>query len=119
MIIARSRCLTGIDMGMSHRPSVLFLCPFKIRVLPLRILTSFLSNMDIQSSSQSWPKDISEALYNPSKMCTFFSWALMLLTRGVFLVLVALIVSVFGNWTIGPSLVYFTFVSTVMYSFCQ
>ena len=37
VMIAIARCLTGIDMGMSYSPYVLFLCPFKISVLPLRI----------------------------------------------------------------------------------
>ena len=48
VMIERARCLTGIEMGISHRPYVLFLCSFKISVLPLRILISFLSNMEIQ-----------------------------------------------------------------------
>ena len=92
VMIAISWLLTGIEMGMSHRPSVLFLCPFKISVLPLIILISFLSKMLTQSSSHSCHKDISEALCNPSNMCAFFARALILLDRGVFPVLVALIV---------------------------
>ena len=75
--------------------------------------------MATQSSSHSWIKEISEALCNPSKMCAFFAWALWLLARGVFRVLVTLIVSLFCNWTIGPFLVFIIFVSTVMYSVHQ
>ena len=105
-------CLTGISMGVSHRPSILFLCPFKISFLPLKILIPLLSKMATQSSSHSWPEDISEALCNPSKVCAFFAWALRLISCGMFPVLVALIVSLFGNWTVGPSLVFLHFYLT-------
>ena len=106
-------------MGVSHSPSVLFTCPFKISVLPLKILISFLSNMAIQSLFYSFPKDIIEALCNPSKMCACSAWALGLLARGVLPVIVALIVLLFGNWTIGASQVSFTLVSTDMSSVIQ
>ena len=75
--------------------------------------------MATQSSSHSWHKDIIEALCNPSKMCTFFAWALGLIVRGVFPVLVALIVSLFGNFTVVPSLIFLAFLITVMYSVRQ
>ena len=92
VMITIAWCLTVLEMGISHRPSVLFLCPFKISVLTLRILISFLSNMATQSSSNSWPKVISEALCNLSEMCAFFAWSLRLISRGMLPVLVALIV---------------------------
>ena len=41
VIIAWDICINGIDMGMSHNPSALFLCPFKISFEYLRILISF------------------------------------------------------------------------------
>ena len=87
VMIAIARCLSGFEMHMPYRPSVLFLCPFKISVLPLIIFIPFLSNMATQSSSHSWYKEISEALCNPSKMCTFFAWALRLIDRGCSLLL--------------------------------
>ena len=119
VMIARARCLTGLEMGMSHNPYVLFLCLFKISVLPLRILISLLSNMELQSFSHSWPKEIIEALCNPSKMCAFFACALRLCARGVFPVLVALIFLLFGNRTVGISLVSFIFMSTFTSSVCK
>ena len=73
LMISIARCLTGLDMSMYRRPSVLFLCPFKISVLPLIILIQFLSKILTRSSSKSWPKEISEAQCNPSKMCAFFA----------------------------------------------
>ena len=75
--------------------------------------------MATHSSSHSWPKEISEAPCEPSKMFAFFAWALILLSRGMFPVLDALIVSLFGNLTVGPYLVFFTFVRTVMSSVLQ
>ena len=71
VMIDITRCITIIEMGMSYRPSVLFLCPFKIGVFPLRILISFLSNMATQSSSHSCHKEISEALFKSSNICAF------------------------------------------------
>ena len=109
-------CLTGIDIGMSYRLSVVFLCPFKIIFFPLRIWILLLSKIEKQSSSHSWHKEIREALCKPSKMCAFFAWALRLIARGMFTVHVKLIVSLFGNWTVGPSLVFCTVLSNVMYS---
>ena len=50
VIISIARCLTGLDMGMFHRPYVLFLFPFKISVLPIRIIIYFLSKLSTQSS---------------------------------------------------------------------
>ena len=55
LMISIVRCLTGLDMGMSQRPYVLFLCPFKISVLFLIILISFWSKISTHSSSHSWP----------------------------------------------------------------
>ena len=59
VMIAWARCLNCLEMGMSHNPSVLFLCNFKISMEYLRLLISFLSKMVMQSSSHSCPKDIS------------------------------------------------------------
>ena len=56
VMISRAKCLSGLDMDMSHSPSLLFLFPFKIIALPLRIFIPFLYNMVIHSSSHSWPK---------------------------------------------------------------
>ena len=112
VMITRAQCLTGIDMGMSHRPSVFFMCTFEINVLPLIILISFLSNILIQSLSNNWPMDISEALCNPSNVCVFFQWALRLLDSWMLLVCFKLIVLLFVNWTVGPYRVSFTFLST-------
>ena len=83
VVISRAQFLTGLDMGMSHRPSVLFICPFKISILPLRILISFLSNMAIQSLSHSWHKEISKALCNPSNIFPFFYGCLDCFLGGV------------------------------------
>ena len=118
-MIARERCITGLEMGMYHKPSVLFLCPFKISVLPLIILISFLSYMAIQSFPHSWPKEIMETLCNPSKICSFFAWALRILARGVFPVIVALIVLLFGSWTVGPSLVFLHFLVLICLQFAS
>ena len=52
-------------------------------------------------------------------MCDFFSWSLRLLARGVFPVIVVLIVSLFGNWNVGPSMVFLIFVGIVMSSVSQ
>ena len=65
VIIAIARFLTGLDIDMSHRPSFLYTCPFKISAFTLRIFISFLFNMVIQSSSDSWHKDINKTLCNP------------------------------------------------------
>ena len=72
VIIAWSWCQNGVDMGMSHNPSALFPCPLKISSEPLIILISFLSNMEMQSSSHSCTKEIRKALCSPSKMYAFF-----------------------------------------------
>ena len=85
----------------------MLLGPFKINLLLLRMLISFLFKISTESSSNSWTKEISEALYKLSKMCAFFEWEIRLLDKGVFPVLVVLIVSLFGNWTVVPSVVFF------------
>ena len=108
-MISIALCLAGLEMGIPYKSSVLFLCPFKISVLPLTIFISFLYKIATHSSSHSLPKEISEALCNPSKMCAFFAWALILLASGMIPVLVALIVSLSDNWNVGSSLVFFTF----------
>ena len=82
MIIFIARCLTGLEMGIWHRPYVLFLCPFRIILLPLRIFISFLYDMATQSSSHSWHKEISEALSKTSKMCAFLNGRLDRLLGG-------------------------------------
>ena len=82
VMIVRAQCLTGLDMDIPHKPNVLFLCPFKISVLPLIILISFLSNMAIQSSSHSWPKEINEELCNPSICAPFLHGRLEFLIGG-------------------------------------
>ena len=41
--------LNVLEMGMPHKPSVLFLCPFNISLEYLGILIPFLSKMEIQS----------------------------------------------------------------------
>ena len=82
VMIAISRCLTGVYIGMPYKPSILFLCHFKISFLPLRILISFLSDMEIHSSSHSWPKDINEELCNPSKCAPFLHGRLDCLLGG-------------------------------------
>ena len=51
VIIAWARCLNGIEMGMYHNLSVMFLYPLKIILDSLRILISFLSKMAMQSLS--------------------------------------------------------------------
>ena len=53
------------------------------------------------------------------KYVCLFAWALVLVARGLFTILVALVVSFFVNLTVGPSLVFFTFVSTVVSSVLQ
>ena len=80
VMIARAQCFTGLEMVMSHNPSVLFMSSFKNN--RLRIMISFLSNMSIQSSSHSWPKEIREALCNPLKMCAFLHGLLDLFVGG-------------------------------------
>ena len=85
----------------------------------LIILISLLSNMATQLSSYSWHKEINEALCNPSKIFAFFAWAVRLLARGVFSIIVTLIILLFVNWTIGPSLVFVTFITNVMSSVRQ
>ena len=87
VMTAITQCLTGIDMGMSHRTSLLFLVPFKISVLSLRILMSLISKIATQSSLHFWPKEISEALCKPSNMCAFFCGNLDWLIEGCFLIL--------------------------------
>ena len=73
VMIAWARCLNGLEMGMSCKPSILFMCPFKISVLFLIILISFLSNMDMQLLPHSWPKEIIKALCIPSKSVPSFN----------------------------------------------
>ena len=67
-----------------------------------RILISFLSKMEIQSSSHSWSSYISEALRRPSQMCALFAWMMRLLDDGMFPVFVAFIVALLGNCTVVP-----------------
>ena len=52
-------------------------------------------------------------------MCNFFAWALILIARVVLPVLVAISVTLFGNWTVGPYQVYFKFVINYMSLLCQ
>ena len=52
-------------------------------------------------------------------MCTCFAWSLSLLARGVFPVLVTLIIFFFRNWTDGPSQVFFTLIITFVSSVYQ
>ena len=42
LMITWDRFLNGLEMGMYHNPSALFLCPFKISFEYLIILISFL-----------------------------------------------------------------------------
>ena len=119
VMIAWAQCFNGIDIHMYHKPSVLFLCPFKTRVLFFRILISFLSNMDTQSLSHSWPEDISKAQCNPPKNCALFAWMLRLLDSGMLPVFVTFIVALFGNWTVGPYLVSLMLANNDIYSVYQ
>ena len=75
--------------------------------------------MVMQSLSQSWPKDISKALCNPSKMCVYFAWVLRLLDSGRIPVFVVFIVVLFRNCTVGPFQVSFMFVIPNMSSVRQ
>ena len=104
-------CLNGFDMGMSHNPSDFFRCSFNISLESLIILISFLSKMETQASSQSWPKDISEAQCSPSKICDFFACRLRLLDSGMCPVFFAFIVAFFGNCTVGPLCLPFLYIS--------
>ena len=104
---------------MSHKPSVLYLYPFKISVLFLRMLISFFSSMDIQSLSHNCPKEIIKSLFNQSKMCASLAWMLRLIYSGMPPVFVAFIVSLFGNWNYGPLWVSLMVVSNNMSSVRQ
>ena len=107
VIIAWVRCLNGIEMGMSHNLSVMFLYPLKIILDSLRILISFLSKMAMQSLSQIYPKEISKVLCSPSKMCAIFALILRTPDNGMSPVFVSFIVALLGNFTVGPLWVYF------------
>ena len=87
VMISISQCLTSLEMGMSHRPYVLFLCPIKISVLPLKLFITFLSKIATQSLSHSWNNEISEALCKLSKICAFLHRRLECLLKGYFLFL--------------------------------
>ena len=56
----RERWWMVLDNSISHNPSWSFLCPFKIVLLFLRILISFWSSIAMQSSLQSWPREMSD-----------------------------------------------------------
>ena len=100
-MIVWNQCLNGLEMGISHNPSVLFMCHLKTRLESLRIIILFLSKMAIHYSSQSWPKEISKALCSPSKMCTFFAWMLILYDNRMFPVFVTLVLALLSNRTVG------------------
>ena len=116
VMIAWDLCLNVLDMGMSHNPYALFLCNLNISLLSLRLLISFLSKMEMQSLSHSLPKEISEPLCSPSKLCTFVVCGIRLLDNGMFPVCVIYIVKLFGNCTSGPLCVSFISVITNWYS---
>ena len=112
VMIAWDLYLNGLEMGMSHNPYDLFLCPFTISLESLMILISFLSNMAIQALSHSWPKDISESLHSTSNMGAFFAFRLRFPDNGVFPVFVTFIVALLVNCTVGPLWVSFMYVRT-------
>ena len=106
-------------MGMYHNQFVLFLCPFNIIFLYLRIFILFLSKMKMQSLSHIWNKEISDAMCNSSKMCAFFAWIIRLLNSRMIPVFVVFIVALFANCTVGPLRVVLMFASTNMSSMHQ
>ena len=57
--------------GIYHNPYSWFLHPSNISLESLRILISFSSKMEMRSSSHSWPKEIIDLLWTPSKTCAF------------------------------------------------
>ena len=87
---------------MPHNPFVLFIYIFKVSLESLIILISLLSKMMMQSSSHSWPKEISEAICSTSKMCDFFVWTPRLFDNGMLPVIVTFIVAFWGNCTMSP-----------------
>ena len=69
VIIAWARCLNGLDMGVSHNPYVLFLCPFNISFLYLIILILFLYKMEMQSLSHIFDGLHSALLISLGQLC--------------------------------------------------
>ena len=62
------------DKGMSHNP-LSVLRPSMMILLFFRILTWNLEKIAMQSSSQSWPREISDPVWISSKITTDWAWA--------------------------------------------
>ena len=86
----------------SHRPSVQFLIPLTPKVPFLKICRYRLSKIAIQLSSQSWPMESKDALFNPSN--TFHVCALFdkILCNGKIPASLVFIFDQLGICTLGP-----------------
>ena len=118
-MIAWDQCINGLDMGIYHNTSSLFLCPFTIIFEYFRILISFLSKMAMQLLSHSFPTEIRKFLCSPLKMCAFFAWMNRLPDNGMLLVFLEFIFALFANHTVVPLWVYFMYNSNLMSSVYQ
>ena len=115
-ILSYVLCLNGFKMSVYHNSSYFLLCTFNISLESLRMLISFLSKMAIQSSSHIWTKEIREALWRPSNICSCFACRMRLFDNGMCTVCVSDIVELFGNCTMGTLYVSFISVITNWYS---
>ena len=72
-------------------------------MMSLFFFTTIVSGVKLtsQPSSHNWPMEISEALFNPLKICTSFAFALSFRSGSV-PASVAWIVAPFGKATLGP-----------------
>ena len=102
VMMARALCWMGFFIGMSQSPSSRFLCPCITTRDSFMTWILFLSRMKTQSSSQSCPREIRDALWRSSKTWVLVAETVRKSGKGRRPKAVAEMVELSGSWTVAP-----------------
>ena len=112
VMIVWALCLNGLDMGMSHKPYFLFLCHFKISFLFLEYWShSCIICLCSHCRTAVLRRWLRHCVFH-QKRVPFLHGCLNFLTSRCSLFFVAFMVELFGNYTVGPSQVWLSLLST-------